>query len=188
MLYFIGGASRSGKTLMARHLLAERGLAYLSLDCIVMGFTNGLPRIGIHDKLMPDEIAERLWDFLEAMCQSMLWSDVDYVIEGEAMLPENLRALVDKHPGRVRACFLGYADSSIETKLREVREHSREHNDWLTREPEAYIRDHLANMVDFSRMLRDECRAHDMRYFETSKDFSAATERARRYLLGDGDP
>jgi hypothetical protein len=185
MLYFIGGASRAGKTLMAQRILAERRLAYLSLDCLVMGFTNGVPHYGIHDKLMPDEIAERLWPFLRATCESMLWCDLDYVIEGEAILPALLRDLSDEHPGRLRACFVGFADIGIDEKLRQLRAHSDERTDWLARESDAYVRDHVANMVAFSRRLREDCAQHGLRYFETSADFTAATDAARRHLLGE---
>ncbi|NHF57860.1 hypothetical protein FK220_000805 [Flavobacteriaceae bacterium TP-CH-4] len=57
MLYIISGSSRSGKTLMAKKILAEKGVSYLLLDWLVMGFTNGIPEYGIHDRLFPDEIA-----------------------------------------------------------------------------------------------------------------------------------
>ncbi len=46
----------------------------------MMGFTNGAPEFGIHDKLWPDEIADKLWPFLHAMFESMLYGEVDYVI------------------------------------------------------------------------------------------------------------
>ena len=72
----------------------------MSLDWLVMGFTNGAPHYGIHDKLFPNEIAEKFWRFLKAMCESMLWSEVDYVIEGEAILPVLMRELLDKHRKR----------------------------------------------------------------------------------------
>ena len=185
MLYFIGGASRAGKTRMAERILADRRLAYLSVDCVVMGFTHGIPRYGIHDKLMPDEIGERLWPFLQAMCRSMLWCDLDYVIEGEAILPALLRGLADEHPGRIRACFLGFADVDVDAKVGEIRAHGGGPTDWLTRESDAYVRDHVVNMVGFSRRLREDCARHGLRYFETSEDFAGATDRARRWLLGE---
>ncbi|WP_299114037.1 hypothetical protein [uncultured Winogradskyella sp.] len=67
MLYIIGGTSRSGKTILAERLSVEMKTPYLSLDWIMIGFRNGIPEYGIHDKLFPDEIAERLWSFLKAI-------------------------------------------------------------------------------------------------------------------------
>ena len=87
MIYIISGTSRSGKSIIAQKFMQKRGIPYLSLDWLVMGFTNGIPEYGIHDKLWPDEIAERLWDYLKAMLESIIWSESDIVIEGEALLP-----------------------------------------------------------------------------------------------------
>lgn len=187
MLYLIGGASRSGKTLLAERMRAERGLSTLSLDWLVMGFTNGMPQVGIHDKLFPDDIAVRLWRFLTAMCENMLWADLDQVIEGEAMLPSRIRELTEAHPGGIRACFLGYTDVDIHAKLREIRNYSDPRTDWLAKESDAYVRDHIRNMTAFSRQLAAECEASGLPYFDTSTDFIGATEAAWR-SLGDGDP
>ena len=67
--------------------MQQINIPYLSLDWLVMGFTNGIPEYGIHDKLWPDEIAEKMWDYLEAMLESMIWSGADVIIEGEDILP-----------------------------------------------------------------------------------------------------
>ena len=82
----------------------------------MMGFTNGIPEYGIHDKLFPDEIAQRLWSFLKAMLESMIYVETDCVIEGEAMLPELIIELAKKNPHKLKICFLGYTDVSIDEK------------------------------------------------------------------------
>jgi hypothetical protein len=52
--------------------LQQAKTPYISLDWLVMGFTNGIPKYGIHDKLFPNEIAVKFWSFLEAMCENMI--------------------------------------------------------------------------------------------------------------------
>jgi adenylate kinase family enzyme len=42
MLYLISGASRAGKTLIAKRISEQVGIPYLSLDWLIMGFTNGI--------------------------------------------------------------------------------------------------------------------------------------------------
>ncbi|MHC5182780.1 MAG: hypothetical protein ACYSPI_00655, partial [Planctomycetota bacterium] len=49
MLYLVSGTSRSGKTLIAEKLMEEKQIPYMSLDWLMMGFTNGMPQLGIHD-------------------------------------------------------------------------------------------------------------------------------------------
>ncbi|NDV61948.1 hypothetical protein G0Q06_05750 [Puniceicoccales bacterium CK1056] len=183
MLYFISGASRSGKTLVAERIFREHHIPYMSLDWLVMGFTNGIPEYGLHDKLFPDEIAERLWSFLNAICESMIWSGIDYVIEGEAILPELICEFLDKHPGKVRICFLGYTDVDIEQKVTEIRKHSAGELDWLTKEPDNYVRQHVENMVNHSRMIKEGCAKTGMQYFDTAEDFMASLDAATAYLI-----
>ncbi|MGB0929919.1 MAG: hypothetical protein ACPGVB_04035 [Chitinophagales bacterium] len=150
MLYLISGASRAGKTIVAKKLSAQKGIPYLSLDWIMMGFTNGIPEYGIHDLLFPDEIAERLWPFLKAMCESMIWAEDNCVIEGEAILPELITELLKKYPDKIKICFVGYVDISIDEKVSAIKEFSNTKKDWLSDKSDEYIIDHIKNMVAHS--------------------------------------
>ena len=161
----------------------QQQISYLSLDWIMMGFTKGMPEIGIHDKLWPDEIATRLQDFLAAMIDSMLWTDAHHVIEGEAILPAFVRTLLDKHPNDIRAAYLGYTNIEVAEKLYQTKKHSPDPSDWLLKEPDEYIRDHLGNMLAYSRKIKAECEQHNVKYFDTSVDFEASIDLATEYLL-----
>ncbi|NNE36232.1 MAG: hypothetical protein HKN13_13415 [Rhodothermales bacterium] len=183
MLYLISGASRSGKTLAAKKILADRQIPYLSLDWIMMGFTNGIPEYGIHDKLFPNEIAQRLWPFLKSMLKSMIHVEVDCVIEGEAILPGLVKELQEAYPEQIRVCFVGYTDIEVDEKVRAVKDFSEGTNDWLNKESDEYIVEHITNMVTYSRRIRASCEEHGMRYFDTSTDFLGAIDEAIRYLL-----
>ena len=142
MLFLVSGASRSGKTLIARKILADKQIPYLSLDWLMMGFNDGIPEYGIHHLLWPDEIAERMRPFFLGMVDSMLVDGIDYVIEGEAMLPQLVLDLVEKYPDRIKAVFVGYTRIDVEDKVALVKKHGDGENDWLTNEPDEYIRDH----------------------------------------------
>ena len=48
MIYFVGGASRAGKTYLAKRLMARLGIPLLELDYLKMGLANGLPEYGAH--------------------------------------------------------------------------------------------------------------------------------------------
>lgn len=185
MLYLVSGASRSGKTIIANTILKQRQIPYMSLDCLVMGFTNGIPEYGIHDKLFPNEIAEKIWSFLKAMCESMLWLDVDYVIEGEAILPELVRELLDEYPDQIKICFVGYTEIDVDAKVRDIRTYSDGKGDWLLNETDDHIYSHINNMVTYSRRIKSRCEKYDMRYFDTSADFTGAVEEATKYLFSE---
>jgi len=183
MLYVISGASRSGKTIIAKKVSAQKGIPYLSIDWIMMGFTNGIPEYGIHDKLFPDEIAKRLWGFLKAMFESMIYIETDCVIEGEAILPELIIELLKEYPDKLTICFLGYTDVNIDKKSKEISDFSNEKNDWLVGKSDAYIIDHVKNMIAHSRIIKKSCNENNIRYFDTSEEFLDTLEDAIKYLL-----
>ena len=185
MLYLISGTSRSGKTLIARKLLADRQIPYLSLDWLMMGFNDGIPEYGIHHLLWPNEIAEKMGPFLQGMIENMLFDGMDYVIEGEAMLPHLIADLIEKHPGKIKAMFLGYTEIDVENKVALVKEHSAREDDWLTSKSDEYISDHIGNMIAYSKTIKEGCEKHGLPYFDTSEDFSGAIESATDFLVGD---
>lgn len=185
MLLLVSGTSRSGKTLIAKKLLAEKQIPYLSLDWLMMGFNTGIPEYGIHHLLWPDEIAKKMAPFLGGVIDSMLAEGMDYVIEGEALLPQWVAGLVKRNPGRIRAVFVGYTEIDVEDKVTLVREHAHAEDDWLTRESDDYIRDHIENMIAYSKTIKAQCKEHGLRYFDTSADFLAAIEAATDALIGD---
>ena len=123
MLFLVGGASRSGKTLIARKILADNQLPYLSLDWLMMGFNDGIPDYGIHHLLWPNEIAEKMAPFLRGMINCMLVDGMDYVIEGEAMLPQHVADLVDEGDGKIKAVFVGYTEIDAGENVAQLKRH-----------------------------------------------------------------
>ena len=185
MLFLVSGTSRSGKTLIAKKILADKRIPYLSLDWLMMGFNDGIPEYGIHHLLWPNEIAEKMAPFLLGMIDSMLVDDIDYVIEGEAMLPQLVADLVEKHPDKIKVVFVGYTEINVKDKVALVKEHGGGENDWLTNESDEYIGDHIKNMIAYSRTIKIGCEKRGLTYFDTSEDFSGAIEAATDFLVGD---
>ena len=185
MLFLVSGTSRSGKTLIAKKILADKQIPYLSLDWLMMGFNDGIPEYGIHHLLWPNEIAEKMSPFLQGMIDCMLTDGMDYVIEGEAMLPQSVANLIARHPDKIKAVFVGYTEISVKDKVALVKKHGTDENDWLTQKSDEYIEDHIENMIAHSKMIKDGCEKHGLSYFDTSDDFLGAIEAATDYLVGD---
>ena len=185
MLYLISGTSRSGKTLIAKKILADKQIPYLSLDWLMMGFNDGIPEYGIHHLLWPMEIAKKMGPFLQGMIENMLFDGMDYVIEGEAMLPQLIADLIEKHPDKIKVMFLGYTEINVKDKVALLKEHSDGENDWLTNESDEYVRDHIDNMIGYSKMIKKGCEKHGLSYFDTSEDFFGVIEAATDFLVGD---
>ncbi|MGE5223308.1 MAG: hypothetical protein ACM3PY_12790 [Omnitrophica WOR_2 bacterium] len=45
MIYLVGGAARSGKSMIAQRFMAQTGIPYFCLDWLMMGFANGMPEV-----------------------------------------------------------------------------------------------------------------------------------------------
>ncbi len=185
MLFLISGTSRSGKTLVAKKILADKQIPYLSLDWLMMGFNDGIPEYGIHHLLWPNEIAEKMGPFLRGMIDCMIVDGMDYVLEGEAILPELVADLINENPDKIRAVFVGYTEISVSDKVALVKNHVNAENDWLTNKPDEYIRDHIGNMIAYSKGIKKSCDELGLPYFDTSADFPAAIEAAIDFLVGD---
>ena len=183
MLYIISGASRSGKSMVAKQILNNHNIPFLPLDSVMMAFMNGVEDSGIHDKLWPDVIATKLWGFIKAFCESIIHSDIDYLIEGEAFLPSLLQELLIKYPNQIKICFLGYTEISLVAKYNDILKHATKH-DWLVQESDEAIKQHIKNMISYSKTIQKECKKYNMKFFDTSSNFLSALQQAETYLIG----
>jgi len=184
-LIFIGGAARSGKGILARRILAEMQLPFLSLDVLKMGLTRGVPEYAIDPDAGGMQVAARLWPLVCEMSITMLHEQIDYVFEGE-ILPKHVDALRQAYPTQVHACFLGYSKIAPSQKLFEIRTHAGHPNDW----PRDYTDADLLAIIDreiaFSRYVQAECDRVQFRYFDTSQNFMQVLDEAAAYVRGVG--
>jgi predicted kinase len=178
MLFLIGGASRAGKSIVARWLMHSHGVPYFSLDLLATGLADGLPALGVDPARPSRETAERLWPVVRAMAAHMLEAGVDYTLEGGFVLPEHVAELARQSGSHVRACFLGYAEAAPQDKVAAIRTFSNHANDRLAAAPDDDVLARVEAMIAFSRELRAECERSGLAYVETSGDFPAALERA----------
>lgn len=167
--------------MVARRFLQRRLVPYLPLDSLMMGFTNGIPAMGSHDKLWPHEIAEKMWLFFEAVCENMLHNQFDYLFEGEAVLPERIQALASRYPGQLAVCFMGFAAVSPTTKITAVKQHPNP-ADWLVAQPDEAIAEHIENMIGYSQRLKQKCRQYGLAYFDTRSNFENSLEAVVAFL------
>ena len=182
MLLFIGGAARTGKSILARRLLAEQRIPYLSLDVLKMGIARGAPEFSLDPDAGCVVVGERLWPLVREMSTSLLWDGVNYAFEGE-LLPKHVAALQQAYPLQVRSCFLGYTEIAPVDKLRQVRAFAHYPNNWADDYTDAELLEIVAREIEFSRYLSIECAVHRLRYYDTSHDFLGTQEQVVAYLL-----
>jgi hypothetical protein len=182
MLIFVGGAARTGKSMLSRRLLDKRKIPFLSSDVLIMGLVRGMPEL----KIEPDEgalvSAERIWPLIYEMSRSLLYDKTDYLFEGE-LLPYQVARQRDEAPNQVIGCFLGYDRIDPQEKLRTIRQYSDFPNYWPQEMDDAKLLAIVEREIAFSRYLRRECQRYDLPYFDFSYDFEAVHDQVETYIL-----
>ena len=182
MIYFIAGAARAGKTYLAKQLMTQLKIPLLELDYLKMGLANGVPEYGIHPLQDEATLGGLLWPIVEAMVRAMVENEDDYIIEGCYILPEFVAQAREQHGDTIRACFLGYADTSPLEKLVEVRRYGGGPGDPLGDYDDARTLSFIERFVSFSQFVRTECARLGFPYFEV-KERGQTVEQAIKEIL-----
>ena len=183
MLYIIGGASRTGKSVISRELMVKTGMPYFSLDVLMMGLANGLPEYGINPDDPEFRNAEKMWPVLRSMLINMIETGTEYIVEGYTILPEHASELQDLFPDQVKSCFIGYTDINPKKKLEDIRFYSDLPNDWAKTSSDGDILELINRSISYSSFLKKECEKYSIPYFDQSEDFSGIQRRILAYLI-----
>ena len=182
MIYILGGASRSGKTLLSRRAVSEKGIPYFPLDALFGGLANGVPQLDIMYDQSFTERAEKIWPVAKPLLGFFFHEERDFLIEGDSILPVQVQELASEG-NKVRACFLGYSEVSKEEKIALVRMYHQGTIDWTKDISDEEMLDLVDQMIEFSKYLKEECAKYDIEYFDISHNFEEPRKEAFNYLF-----
>ncbi len=185
MLYIVGGCSRSGKSTLAGRMCVRHGIPWFPLDALKMGLHLGASSFGVHPDEDDLETADLMWPVIKGALEHLLFDGRDYLVEGVNLRPRTIAAFLKQADEPITACFLGYPDVPIETKMAHVARYVGVPNDWLNRTGETNVRRYLEVSRSLSRHLRDECAAAGLPFIDTGVNYPAGIEAAERALMGD---
>ena len=112
------------------------------------------------------------------MLRNIVEEEPEYTVEGDALLPRGVASLIKAYGREIRACFIGYAFTTPQRKLAEIRRFGGGVNDWIQQYPDRYILDLCNEMIEFSQFVREECSSCQIPYFDVSDDFPEVLESA----------
>lgn len=184
MLYIVGGCSRSGKSLLAERMRVRHGVPWFALDALKMGLHLGAPSCGVHPEDDDLETADRMWPIVAGLLDHLVFDARDYLVEGVNLRPDTVVAFIADTDQPVRACFLGYPEMPIDTKVAHVANHRDVPTDWLHALGEDYVRHYLEVSRSLSRVLREECARAGIPFIDTGADFHAGIAAAEQVLIG----
>ena len=169
MIFLIGGASHTGKTLLAQRLLEKYQYPYLSMDHLKMG----LIRSG-HTDLTPmddDQMPGLLWPIIREMIKTAIENEQNLIVEG-CYIPHNWAGdFAEDYLENIRYCCLVMS--------------------------EAYIREHFADILAYGSQIEQRLDDSDCNAGELIADnrwnLEQCQEHGCRYVLIDkeyciGDP
>lgn len=181
MLYILAGASRTGKSTIARRCVTQKQIPFFCIDFLTNSLQH-IPSLGIHHDLPFIEKAEKLWPYAEPLLAGLVCDEPQYLIEGDGLLPKDIYALQERFGDDIRACFVGYAHIAPQEKFDQIRAFATHQDDWTHKFSDEALLDKMQGMVDFSAYLEAECGKYSLTYFDCSQDFDGYLERVFEYL------
>lgn len=201
MFYLIGGAPRSGKTILTKKLSKELNVPWVStdsLELIAMKYTSKkdfdkvFPKTVMrkkteksNDKMYGEFSVEQiveaytqqgkgLWPGIMSFIESENGCGHDYILEGYHILPELVSELQKDFP--ITSVFLGKED--FNKTLSGMTKNPQVH-DWTvsnTKDPKTL--ELIANMINtFSLKFKSEAERYDLTYISTDDDFEKKTSK-----------
>jgi len=184
MLYLLGGTARSGKSAIARRFLAETKVPFFCLDYLMMGFANGLPEYGVDPEDDEFNVGDRLWPVVKPMATALVEDEIDYLIEGAQLRPQQAWTLSQAFPGDIRTCFTGFAEVDTRAKFAELRRFGGGSDDWMQDFDDRKMLQEIERLKTFSQKVKLECHQYNLHYVEASLDLHETVETVVQYLQG----
>ncbi|MDX1663315.1 MAG: hypothetical protein R3272_05945 [Candidatus Promineifilaceae bacterium] len=180
MIYLIGGAPRTGKTILAQRMAARLGIGWMSTDLLVdLLRVAAVPGIQSEWDAAPGAItaaAEWFFPYLERFVGGVAYLADGFVVEGVGFLPHHVARLSDKCA--IRSLFLGCSTMTIE-RLDRFPGRSAGYASL----PEAMRLQIARDVPRWSRFIRREAQRFDCPYLDMGDNFPQRLMEAEAALL-----
>jgi len=192
MIYLIGGAPRTGKSIISNLLMRELSVPWLSTDVL---------RTVIHDVTLPEEQTKKFpyggftsadqltemqvnqmvdWQItetnsLQTCIDSLIRHQIcvrdGQILEGVHLSPQHVRMLMDDPTckDQIRTVFIVSNDES--TQLEAMRKNTS-HFDWLAGASNETFESVAAFVVAYGKWIREECEKYGLPYVVRKGEFN----------------
>lgn len=183
--YFIGGASRSGKSTLCRALSANECVSYFSLDFLHQGVERGLTQIAeaMLAQAGPAAAEKITHAIVPGLIDNVIYNDVSYILEGGWLQPDIAAQIKDRYRTKdIRICYVGYPGADPQAKVAEIRAYTGPNN-YLSTKSDDEIRAHVKAQIRGSVWYKEEADKHGFIFCDTSQQFASSIEDAKKALL-----
>lgn len=178
LVILIGGASHTGKTLIAQKLLERYKFPYLSLDHLKMGLIRGRDNCSFTVNDSDELIAEELWPIVKGIIMTVIENQQNLIIEGACLLPQNILELHSYYLKDIIYFYIIFSDKYIKENFEsEIIAHrceieNRKYNE--DRTIEQFILEH--------KNLKSLCKINKATYFEINSNYESEIEQIYSWL------
>lgn len=169
MIILIGGATHTGKTVLAQKILEKYKIPYLSIDHIKMGLIrSGNTNLRVDQD---EELQTYLWPIVREIIKTAIENNQNLVIEG-LYIPFNwAEDFTDEYLNQIRYYCIVMSEKYIKNYFADIQKHANDiekriDNSWLT--IEKIIKENKKNL----RM----CKKHGCNYILVEKDYKVDIE------------
>jgi len=178
--YIICGASRSGKSVLARRLQEKFKISWILGDAIVSSMQDAFPDLGVSHHGNLQDIGDRFADYIKFILWNYNYAGCGYVLDTAHLYPRHIIGMRAKI-GVVPVVFLGYAQANPDEKLRQIR--SFDGRNWWTSElSDAELKRLIHDQISKSVELKEACAKLGVPYVEVSERFEESLDKAEMIL------
>jgi hypothetical protein len=178
--YIICGASRSGKSVLARRLQEKFKVSWILGDAIVSSMEDVFPDLEISHHGNLQDIGDRFADYIKFLLWHYGYAGCGYVLDTTHLYPRHIIGMREKI-GDVPSVFLGYAQADPGEKLRQIR--SFDPNWWWTSElSDTELKQLIHDQISKSIELKEACGELGIPYVDVSPHFEESLDRAEAIL------
>lgn len=181
--FIIAGASRSGKTTLAKQLQKETGFSLISADALICTFEHLYPQLEIKHSLEFEKICASFRPFIIEYIEHLRkYQGISFILDIFHLTPET--AIQEELHKKYNLVFVGYPNATPEQKLKDIRQFKNDVDDWTDEVEDTEMLKNIDAFIVWSKKLKEECATLGLPFIDTSKDFLAKVEMAYKALLG----
>ena len=166
MIYLIGGASHTGKTLLAQQLLEKTGFPYLSIDHLKMGLIRtGLTSLGTEQDT---ELTKFLWPIVREIIKTAIENHQNLIVEG-LYIPFDWRS---DFPADYRKEIADFWLIMSADYIRSHKEAICFHANDIEKRVESDV--DFEELIEDNQRLLDGCQKYGCRYILIDQDYPGA--------------
>lgn len=175
----IVGASRSGKSTLAKQITSMLNISHFPFDAFVSTLEELYPQIGIKHVDDNIDMSRKISRLLRVFVKHMEYEESRYLIDLYQVYPEDLKEILNQD---FVILYLGYPFVEIKDKLKQIKQHARK-IDWTNDVSDEEMIEIITLFQNENKIMYEQCKKLGIPFFDTSTNFEKVIEDALQYIV-----